>query len=240
MKFENIVSNTYEFVSKALMLFFLIFLSLLIMFISLNILNTVLPNKDYLLKYADLLGSFVLITVTSVYAYDNHRMVKQNALFQKANFTKERLEKFYLPFKYILNSGSKVGHILDYDIFTYKQNPENKEYLLSFKKSITEITPYIYLASEDLRPLLSDFYSFFNKNYYKTKLERERTRESKSMDQKLESIVELIYEQKNLDEDIYFILISKKDKFLENYEKIINKVEKDIEKYEYSLFEDIK
>ncbi len=153
MKSDNTVSNIYEFLSNALLLYFLAFLALLIIFISLGVLNAVLPNEEYLLKYAEIFGSFILIVVTAKYAYDNNRMVKLSGNVQEVMYIQTRLEKLYYPLKIVLNT---------YQIS--KKTNLSEEWLSKFKNDIHKIMPYVYLSSDELNSCLIRFIDIFDKN----------------------------------------------------------------------------
>lgn len=153
MKSDNTVSGIYDWFSNAILLYFLAFLALLIIFISLDVLNSVLPNEEYLLKYAEIFGSFVLIVVTAIYAYDNHSMMKFSKNVQEIMYLQTRLEKLYYPLKIVLNT---------YQI-SEKTNL-SEEWLSKFKNDIHKIMPYVYLSSDELNSYLIYFIYIFDKN----------------------------------------------------------------------------
>ena len=177
--------------------------------------------------------------ITYKYVKITHRILEQSKNEQKVKDVEKRLEKLYLPFKSIINSYSKIEYIVNYDLIVFEQDPKNKEYLSDFKRNILDIFPYIYLASDDLKPLLVQFYPHFSKNYYSNKKERERTFESKTDGEKFISNLDDTIEKSSLDDDIYGALARDKDNFVELYEKIIKQVDEDIEEYEYYLFKNI-
>lgn len=236
MKKEENLNFIYDSLSKTIIFSYFVFLVLLIVLISLDYISLAVPNEKNLLEYTGLSGNFFLIGVTAKYAYDNHKMLKQNNVTQKMNLIKERLEKLYLPLKFNLNSYSKVGHILDKEYYEYNKDPSNEKYLLEFKKSVLDLSPYIYLASDNLKPLLIQLFSYFNKNYYIQKKERDQRFGDHSVPEKLNSIMAEIDEKNNLQGNIYYILKKDKENFNNIYEQMINIIDSDIDKYENYLF----
>jgi hypothetical protein len=63
-RFTEDIKKSQELFSNALLLYVVAFLVLFIIFISLDVLNAVLSNEEYLLKYAEIFSSFVLTAVT--------------------------------------------------------------------------------------------------------------------------------------------------------------------------------
>lgn len=153
MTLDDTVSNIYELVSNSLLLYFITFFVLLTIFISLDVLNVVLPDEEYLLKYGDLLSGFILMIITAVYTYDNNRMIKLSKNTQEVMYTQTRLEKLYYPLKSFLN----VYQIDD-------SNVPSKKWILMFKQDLNLIMPYFYLSSDKLHPFLINFMEIFYKN----------------------------------------------------------------------------
>ena len=190
-----------------------------------------LINIGIYINGALVLANIAIVIITYEYVKITQRILKQSKDEQKIKEIERRLEKFYLPFKSVINSYSKIEYILNYHPSVFEQDPKYEEYLSDFKRDILNVFPYVYLASNDLKPLLVQFYSHFSKNYYSNKKERERTFENKTAGEKSISNLDDTIEKSNLDDDIYDALTRDKDNFIKLYEKIIKQVDEDIEKY---------
>lgn len=157
----NVIS---DFIFKTVIISYFIFLTLLILIITLDYLNFTMPYEQTLLKYSELIVTTVLVVVTTKYALDNNRMVQQNGDAQKIKFLQRRLELLYYPLQNIFTD---FWYDIDYWFehlapdSEYLDDTELIDILSKLESNMANFLKYLYLGSEQLQLELKDVQKWF-------------------------------------------------------------------------------